>query len=720
MTRVLMLIPLEAGSGTTCVSLGICLATQRLGVAVNFFKPIAQPDPGYMGPERSTSIIRQATTLVPPDPLSQDEAEDLIAQHRLADLLELIVERCKRGTIGAELVVVEGLAPTPEQPFATRVNNHVAKALGAEIVLVTHPDPKASHNIRERLELALSEYGGARQNNIVGFIVNKVGAPASGGASVSPALEGPGNAPIACADTMSDTLQSLGNNPLAQLGCIPWNAKLVAPRVADLAQHLAATVEFPGEINDRRISSVVFCSRSVPNMIRLFQPGALLVTSGDRPDVLTTICLAAMNGTNIACVLLTGGIPIDPQLAELCESAARSTQVPVLMIETDTWETAQRLQDFSSDIPPDDLERIELIGDFFANHLNQQWIESLSRDSARAMKLSPPAFRYHLVELARAVERRIVLPEGLDPRTIKAAAICAERGIAVPVLLGPPEDVRRIARQQGVELNDKVEIIDPDDVRERYVGPMLELRKHKGLEAVLAREQLLDTVVLGTMMLALDEVDGLVSGAAHTTANTIRPALQLIKNAPGANLVSSIFFMLLPDQVLIYGDCAINPNPDAQQLADIAIQSANSAAAFGIEPRVAMISYSTGASGSGSDVEKVREATRIARQRCPDLSIDGPLQYDAAAIESVARSKAPDSPVAGQATVFIFPDLNTGNTTYKAVQRSANLVSIGPMLQGMRKPVNDLSRGALVDDIVYTIALTAIQANQIAAAADKK
>lgn len=720
MTRAIMLIPLEPGAGATCVSLGICLATQRLGVAVNFFKPIAQSDPNYDGPERSTAIIRQATTLVPPDPLSLDEAEELISQQRLDDLLEQILARCKRGTAGAELVVVEGLVPTPEQPFAARVNHHVAKALGAEIVLVTHPDPKASHTIQERLELALSEYGDARQNNIVGYIVNKVGAPANRGASVSTSLKGAVNTPVSCADMMSDTLQNLRNYPLAQLGCIPWNAKLVAPRVADLAHHLEATVGLAGEINDRRISSVVFCSHSVPNMISLIQPGALLVTSGDRPDVLTTICLAAMNGTNIACVLLTGGIPIDPQLAELCERSVRSTQVPVLQIETDTWETAQRLQDFSSDIPPDDLERIELIGDFFANHLNRQWIESLSRDSSRAMKLSPPAFRYHLVELARAVERRIVLPEGLEPRTIKAAAICAERGIAAPVLLGQPEDIRRIARQQGVELNDKVEIIDPNAVRERYVGPMLQLRKHKGLEAVIAREQLLDNVVLGTMMLALDEVDGLVSGAAHTTANTIRPALQLIKNAPGANLVSSIFFMLLPDQVLVYGDCAINPNPDAQQLADIAIQSANSAAAFGIEPRVAMISYSTGASGSGSDVEKVREATRLAKQRRPDLSIDGPLQYDAAVIESVAKSKAPDSPVAGQATVFIFPDLNTGNTTYKAVQRSANLVSIGPMLQGMRKPVNDLSRGALVDDIVYTIALTAIQANQIAATASQE
>ncbi|MBF3103728.1 phosphate acetyltransferase, partial [Pseudomonas aeruginosa] len=293
----------------------------------------------------------------------------------------------------------------------------------------------------------------------------------------------------------------------------------------------------------------------------------------------------------------------------------------------------------------------------------------------------------------------------------QAAAICQARGIARCVLLAKPDEVQAVAQAQGIVLPEGLEIIDPDLVRQRYVEPMVELRKGKGLNAPMAEQQLEDSVVLATMMLALDEVDGLVSGAIHTTASTIRPALQLIKTAPGYNLVSSVFFMLLPDQVLVYGDCAVNPDPSASDLAEIAVQSAASAQAFGIPARVAMISYSTGDSGSGVDVDKVREATRLAREQRPDLLIDGPLQYDAAAIASVGRQKAPNSPVAGQATVFIFPDLNTGNTTYKAVQRSADCVSVGPMLQGLRKPVNDLSRGALVEDIVYTIALTAIQAD---------
>jgi phosphate acetyltransferase len=327
--------------------------------------------------------------------------------------------------------------------------------------------------------------------------------------------------------------------------------------------------------------------------------------------------------------------------------------------------------------------------------------------------MSPPAFRHQLSERARAANKRIVLPEGHEPRTVQAAIICHQRQLARCALIGNATEIRSVAASLGLELPPELEIIEPSAVRKRYVAPMVELRKHKSISAEVAESMLEDNVVLGTMMVALDEADGLVSGAIHTTANTVRPALQLIKTHNNAKVVSSVFFMLLPQQVVVYGDCAINPDPNPEQLADIAIQSAQSAEAFGIEPRVAMISYSTGESGSGRDVEKVREATRLARERRPDLLIDGPLQYDAAAIASVGLSKAPNSQVAGRATVFIFPDLNTGNTTYKAVQRSANVVSIGPMLQGLRKPVNDLSRGALVEDIVFTIAITAVQAKQV-------
>ena len=363
------------------------------------------------------------------------------------------------------------------------------------------------------------------------------------------------------------------------------------------------------------------------------------------------------------------------------------------------------------EVPEDDLERVQLGMDHVALYIDADWIASRSAIPVET-RMSPAAFCYRITERARAASKRIILPEGDEPRTIRAAALCAQRNIARCVMLGSPEEIHRVADGLEVDLPDNLEILDPTQLRANYVSPLVEMRKHKGLTPENAADLLSDNVWLGTVMLALGEVDGLVSGAVHSTANTIRPALQIIKTKPGAKVVSSIFFMCLPEQVVVYGDCAVNPDPDAETLADIAIQSADSAERFGIPPRVAMISYSTGESGSGADVDKVREATRVAKGKRPDLSLDGPLQYDAATMADVAATKAPNSPVAGRATVFVFPDLNTGNTTYKAVQRSANVISIGPMLQGLRRPVNDLSRGALVEDIVYTIAITAIQAGQ--------
>lgn len=346
---------------------------------------------------------------------------------------------------------------------------------------------------------------------------------------------------------------------------------------------------------------------------------------------------------------------------------------------------------------------------FITQHLDiKNLLEQLKRPSQNRMP--PSAFRYKLIKSAQAANRRIVLPEGEEPRTLRAASICAERGIARCVLLGDKTKIEQVAAEHNIIIPDHgIEILDPKEIADQYVAGFVERRAHRGATEESAREALKDSVVVGTMMLAVGDVDGLVSGAVHTTADTIRPAFQLIGTDKNSKLVSSIFFMLMKDQVHVYGDCAVNPTPTAEQLADIAIQSAESAKIFGIEPRVAMLSYSTGTSGAGEEVEKVAKATEIAKEKAPDLLIDGPLQFDAASVLSVGKQKAPESKVAGRATVFIFPDLNTGNITYKAVQRSANVVCIGPMLQGLAKPVNDLSRGALVDDIVYTIAITALQ-----------
>lgn len=711
MSRTIMLVPIGTGVGLTSVSLGVVRAMERKGVNVNFFKPICQPRQGGNEPDLTSSIINANGTVKTIEPFALSFAENLIGSGQTDVLLEQIVARFSEETKDADTVLIEGLVPTRKQSFANNVNFDIAKTLGAEIVFVITPGTDSPEELKERLEVACSNFGGLKNKSIAGVIVNKLNAPVDEMGRTRPDLSEIFDDSSKAKSANVEVLQLFANSPLRVLGCVPWSFDLIATRAIDMAKHLNAEIINEGEINTRRIKNVTFCARSIPHMVEHFRPGSLLVTSADRSDVLVAASLAAMNGVEIGALLLTGGYAIEPQVRELC-ARAFETGLPVFGVKTNTWQSSLSLQSFSLEVPVDDKERIEKVQDFVASHIDGQWIESMTAASSRSRRLSPPAFRYQLTELARKAGKRVVLPEGDEPRTIKAAALCAERGIAECILLGNPEEIQRVAASQGVTLGKGIEIVNPADVIETYVPRLVELRKNKGMTEVVAREQLQDTVVLGTMMLEASAVDGLVSGAVHTTANTIRPPLQLIKTAPGASLVSSVFFMLLPDQVLVYGDCAINPDPTAEQLAEIAIQSAESAIAFGIDPRVAMISYSTGTSGAGSDVEKVREATRIAQEKRPDLMIDGPLQYDAAIMADVAKSKAPNSKVAGQATVFVFPDLNTGNTTYKAVQRSADLVSIGPMLQGMRKPVNDLSRGALVDDIVYTIALTAIQATQ--------
>ncbi|MCT8757503.1 phosphate acetyltransferase [Glaesserella parasuis] len=711
MSRTIILIPISTGVGLTSVSLGLVHSLEQKGAKVGFLKPIAQPISGEDTLDRSTTIIRLSQSTETGTPFMLSEAETLIAKNQTDVLLEKVVEGHQKLAKTSDIIVIEGLIPTRKNSYANSINYEIAQALDAEIVLVAAPAADKPAQLKERIDAAASLFGGRHNPNLLGVVINKFNAPVDESGRTRPDLT-----------EIFDSFQHSSNNilemenlfkagPIKLLACISWKSDLIATRAIDLVKHLGAAIINEGEVHKRRIRSVTFCARSLPHMVDHFKAGSLLVASADRPDVIVAASLAAMNGVEIGALLLTGGYKIDTQIAKLCQQAFE-TGLPIFRIEGNTWQTALSLQSLSLEVPVDDKERIDAIKQYVSEQFDADFIEGISKGAVRARRLSPAAFRYQLTELAREAKKRIVLPEGDEPRTVKAAALCAERGIAECVLLAPPADVQRVAEAQGVTLGKGITIIDPAEVRENYVARLVELRKNKGMTEVVAREQLLDTVVLGTMMLEANEVDGLVSGAVHTTANTIRPPMQIIKTAPGNSIISSVFFMLLPDQVLVYGDCAVNPDPTSEQLAEIAIQSAESAKSFGIDPRVAMISYSTGTSGAGADVEKVAEATRIAKEKRPDLIIDGPLQYDAAIMEDVARSKAPNSPVAGKATVFVFPDLNTGNTTYKAVQRSADLVSIGPMLQGMRKPVNDLSRGALVDDIVYTIALTAIQATQ--------
>jgi phosphate acetyltransferase len=696
MKRIIFLAPVTSSAGLTTVALGLVRALDQQGVRVGFFKPVAQNDDPQASLEKSTYFLRATTPLTTPDPIPLAEVERLLANGQLDELMAKVISLFQTVEDSAEVIVVEGLVPAKGAAASfAQLNLDLARTLSAEVVLVASAAGKSREEFLQNVEGGIRFYGSLGSARVLGCIANRLPQPVG----------------VSWEEVRQEWQQVRPVEqrlPFAWVGLIPENQELIQARTADVARYLQAEVLHPGEMEQRRVKTITVLARTVPNLVYTFRPGSLLVTPADRTDVITAVAMAALNHIPLAGLVLTADLKVDAGIMNLCRPGWE-TGLPVLQVRLDSYEAAALLLKMSTEVPVDDLERIKGAMDFVARHIEIDWIKQLTA-TAVEMRMSPAAFCYLLTERARRVSRRILLPEGEEPRTIKAAVLCQQRGIARCALLGNPEEIRRVAQGLGVELPDEIEIIDANAVRARYVGPMMELRRGKNLNEQAAQSQLEDNVVLGTVMLALGEADGLVSGAIHSSANTVRPALQMIKTRPGAKVVSSIFFMCLQDQVVVYGDCAVNTDPDAEMLADIAIQSADSAIQFGIPARVAMISYSTGESGSGADVDKVRAATQLAQSKRPDLLIDGPLQYDAAAIAEVAATKAPGSAVAGRATVFIFPDLNTGNTTYKAVQRSANVISIGPMLQGLKRPVNDLSRGALVEDIIYTIALTAIQA----------
>ncbi|WP_027967254.1 phosphate acetyltransferase [Halomonas halocynthiae] len=710
--RTLLLVPTDGGVGLTSACLGLLRGLDTLGVKAGYFKPLRQDEESTEPLDHSSALIANTLGLAPPPPTPKAELERLLADNRSAELMESAVAKLsllRRENEPPAVVVVEGLAPNADTSYAATLNAQLARALDANIILVASSDSDDAAGLLEQIDMQIQAFGGRQIRRVLGCMLMRLPVSAPQHQTSLAAPEATSESGHQVLTRWQQHLAPLEHAGLKLIAAVPWQEGLSVPRTLDIARALNARCLNEGDMANRRVLGTSLCARSAAHMLHAFQPGRLIVTSGDRDDTLLAAAMATLSGVQLSGIVLTHNEPPNQAMVDFCRPALASG-LPVLTVAHDSFTTASKLDRMGKDIPLDDTERAEQVTRFVAAHLDLAWLrETMSRGVPK--RLSPAAFRHRLVEMAVSTRRRIVLPEGNEPRTVEAAVICQRRGIADCVLLGERESIEAVAAKRGLTLPDGLTVINPAEVRQEYVAPMVALRGER-LNALTAKAQLQDNVVLGTMMLAESKVDGLVSGAIHTTANTVRPAFQLIKTAPGYNQVSSIFFMLLPDQVVVYGDCAVIPDPDAETLAEIAIQSAHSASAFGIEPRVAMISYSTGQSGTGSDVVKVREATRIAREKAPELIIDGPLQYDAAAIESVGRQKAPDSPVAGRATVFVFPDLNTGNTTYKAVQRSANCISVGPMLQGLNKPVNDLSRGARVDDIVYTIALTAIQAGQ--------
>jgi phosphate acetyltransferase len=703
--RTLLVAPANRNAGLTSVCTGLVYALDRQGIRVAFCKPIAQP--ADSGPDRSAAFIGTVSALRPPEPIDRHVAEDFLQQDRDQELLEMVTAKCLAAAEGFDVLVVEGMVPTEETVYATRINTLVAKALDAEVVLVATPHGLDPHRFADVVAIAANAYRTDRAPNVIVNRANLVrAASVLGERALTVELE-----PLKKA--FPSELKRAG---LACVGVVPFDHEAALVRSSDVSKAVGGRQLWAGDTS-RRVHALAVCTGDAGTTLPDLRPGTLAITSTDRSDVVLAAAVAAANGIALAGVVLVGDR--DPEAHVLGMARRCAPELPVWSVRGRVMDAISAIDRCNPEVPVDDRERIQEVATSVAEHLDAAWLSSL-RTSDREPRLSPPAFRYRLIEAARRANQRIVLPEGTEPRTLKAVQICHERKIARCVLLGKPEEIRAAALAAGVTLPDDVEIVDHLAKLDSFVPTLLEWRAGKGLTEARAREELADTIVPGTMMLKLGQVDGLVSGAVHTTAHTIRPALQLIKTAPGSSLVSSCFFMCLPEQVMVFADCAVNPNPTAEQLADIAIQSADSAIAFGIPARVAMLSYSTGVSGAGADVDLVAKATEMAKAKRPDLLIDGPLQYDAATQLDVAKSKAPKSPVAGRATVLIFPDLNTGNVTYKAVQRSAGVVSMGPMLQGMAKPVNDLSRGALVEDIVFTIALTAIQAAQQLKAASAK
>jgi phosphate acetyltransferase len=695
--RNVYLTAIEPGSGKSAVALGVMEALASLG-RVGYFRPIVAS-----GDQRDNDIelIRHRYRL----PQSYQESygavvDDLRAMSdrgRYEELLKRILDAYKRLDDSTDLLLVEGSDFTEaSRALEFDFNADVALNLGCPVILIVRGSNRSVERILEVAQLGRGSLAG-RGCTILATICNRV-------------------APGILDELRRRVSEVVGDEPAYVLPEVP---ELAAPTVAEVAHALAADFLRPvrgaKEPSTRReVSNVIVGAMSLPHFLDHISDGDMIITPGDRADLIVGSLASRFSGTypNIAGLVLTGALLPEPSVLKLIDGLG-GADLPVLAVGTDTYRTAATVAGVRGVLTPESERKIAAALGVFSAHVDRQGL--LSRlEVTRTERVTPLMFEQRLVERAKADRRHIVLPEGGDDRILQAAEQVLLRGIADLTVLGDPDAIKHRGATLGLEL-EGLQVVDPQtsEWRHDFVDTYYELRRHKGVARPVAEDLLVDVSYFGTMMVFKGLAHGMVSGAAHTTAHTIRPAFEFIRTRPGTSIVSSVFLMLLADRVLVYGDCAVVPNPNAEQLADIAVASAGTAAQFGIEPRVAMLSYSTGESGAGSDVDKVRQATAIARERRPDLLIEGPIQYDAAIDPDVARSKLPDSQVAGRATVFVFPDLNTGNNTYKAVQRSANAVAVGPVLQGLRKPVNDLSRGATVADIVNTVAITAIQAQGI-------
>ncbi|AGP54934.1 phosphate acetyltransferase [Streptomyces rapamycinicus] len=686
MTRSVYVTGVERGDGRQVVELGVMELLTRHVDRVGVFRPLVHDDP-----DRLFDLLRARYRLSQsPESvfgMTYGDAATLQAERGTDELVSQLVGRFHEvaGAYDYVLVLGSDYAAT-SLPDELGLNARLANEFGASVITVVGGQKQTAESAGAEAHNAYRAYEG-RGCDVVAVVANRVA---------------PGDR-AAIAERLAAKL------PVPSY-VLPEDGSLSAPTVSQIVRSLGAEVLLGDHTGlSRDVRDFVFGGAMLPTFLPALTEGCLVVTPGDRADLIVGALAAHSAGAPpIAGVLLTLDERPGPDILALASRLAPGT--PVVSVAGGSFPTAAELFAIEGKLTASAPRKAETALGLFERHVDTA---ALTERIAvgRSGRVTPMMFERELIERSRSHRRRVVLPEGAEERVLRAADVLLRRDVCDLTLLGEEEPIRKRAAELGIQLAE-AQIIDPQTspLRERFAESYAKLRAHKGVSYELAYDVVADVSYFGTLMVQEGLADGMVSGAMHSTAATIRPAFEIIKTAPGAQIVSSVFFMCLADRVLVYGDCAVNPDPGAEQLADIAIQSATTAARFGVEPRIAMLSYSTGTSGSGADVDKVRKATELVRERRPDLLVEGPIQYDAAVDAAVAATKLPESEVAGKATVLIFPDLNTGNNTYKAVQRSAGAVAVGPVLQGLRKPVNDLSRGALVQDIVNTVSITAIQA----------
>ena len=687
MARGIYVSATTPGSGKTLVSLGLADALHRRADRIGFFRPITSAADPESDP--TVAMLRRIYGLSPEvccAGMSSSEARMLLAAGKREEIDARAVEIFSEIAKNADVIIVEGTDLTGQDAAVEfDLNARLANNLGLPMLAVVGARGLAAAEVADAVDVARKELASVNCS-LLAMMVNRAD-PANMEAIAAAIRPGHSHRPVYA---------------------IPEIDEISRPTVGEVAAALSLRQMAGSSELDRDVHAIKVAAMTVGNFLSQLQANDLVIVPGDRADVMVATLASAFSPEFPvpSGMILTGGLAPDPHVLTFLAHAP----FPVFAHDGDTFRAAQEVSEVRSEITTGQRRKVAAAMGAWARSVDEsELLERLTLP--RPATMTPLRFLHELIERARSERKHVVLPEGNDSRVLAAAEILHRRDVCELTVLGSVSAVEELAASHGIDLNG-INIVDPalSPLREAFAVEYHRLRAHKGIDLAHAREVMLDGSYFGTMMVQLGHVDGMVSGAAHTTANTIRPALEFVKTRPGAKIVSSVFLMLLADRVLVYGDCAVNPEPNEEQLADIAIASAATAAQFGVEPRIAMLSYSTGGSGSGEAVDAVRRATELARAARPDLAIEGPIQYDAAVDVSIAASKLPASAVAGQATVFIFPDLNTGNNTYKAVQQSAGAVAVGPVLQGLNKPINDLSRGCTVEDIVNTVAITAIQA----------